>query len=128
MSVPPDERLPPHAASCLPPRRHGRGGRRPGRGRGRSGDPLRRRGRDSRPATSPAAWTTSPTELETEALPQKTRIIDANGNVIAAIYDENRINVPLTQISRTMVKAIVSIEDSRFYSTAPSTSRAPCGR
>ena len=56
-----------------------------------------------------------PTELETEALPQKTRIIDANGNVIAAIYDENRINVPLSQISRTMVKAIVSIEDSRFY-------------
>ena len=48
-----------------------------------------------------------PTELETEALPQKTRIIDAEGNVIAAIYDENRINVPLTQISRTMVKAIV---------------------
>jgi membrane peptidoglycan carboxypeptidase len=56
-----------------------------------------------------------PTELQTEALPQKTRIIDANGNVIAAIYDENRINVPLHQISRTMVKAIVSIEDSRFY-------------
>ena len=56
-----------------------------------------------------------PTELETEALPQKTRIVDANGNVIAAIYDENRINVPLSQISRTMVKAIVSIEDSRFY-------------
>ena len=56
-----------------------------------------------------------PTELETEALPQKTRIIDANGNVIASIYDENRINVPLTQISRTMVKAIVSIEDARFY-------------
>ena len=56
-----------------------------------------------------------PKELQTEALPQKTRIIDANGNVIASIYDENRINVPLHQISRTMVKAIVSIEDSRFY-------------
>ncbi|HEX5860296.1 MAG TPA: transglycosylase domain-containing protein [Nocardioides sp.] len=56
-----------------------------------------------------------PQELQTEALPQKTRIIDANGNVIASIYDENRINVPLQQISRTMVQAIVSIEDSRFY-------------
>jgi membrane peptidoglycan carboxypeptidase len=56
-----------------------------------------------------------PTELQTEALPQKTKIVDANGNLIASIYDENRINVPLTQISRTMVKAIVSIEDSRFY-------------
>ena len=41
--------------------------------------------------------------------------LDANGNVIATLYDENRINVPLSQISRTMVKAIVAIEDSRFY-------------
>ena len=56
-----------------------------------------------------------PAELETEALPQQTKIIDTNGNVIATIYDENRINVPLHQISRTMVKSIVSIEDSRFY-------------
>ncbi len=56
-----------------------------------------------------------PAELETEALAQKTRIVDANGNVIASLYDENRINVPLSQISRTMVKAIVAIEDYRFY-------------
>ena len=35
--------------------------------------------------------------------------------MIATLYDENRINVPLDQISRTMVKAIVAIEDYRFY-------------
>lgn len=56
-----------------------------------------------------------PTELETDPLPQKTTIVDSQGNVIATLYDENRINVPLHQISRTMVKAIVAIEDYRFY-------------
>ncbi|MBB6627660.1 transglycosylase domain-containing protein [Nocardioides sp. KIGAM211] len=56
-----------------------------------------------------------PAALETQPLAQKTRIVDADGNVIASLYDENRINVPLTQISRTMVKAIVAIEDYRFY-------------
>jgi membrane peptidoglycan carboxypeptidase len=56
-----------------------------------------------------------PAELETEALPQQTRILDADGNTIATLYDENRINVALSQISRTMVKAIVAIEDYRFY-------------
>ncbi|MGZ6745314.1 MAG: penicillin-binding protein [Nocardioides sp.] len=56
-----------------------------------------------------------PAELKTEALAQKTRIVDAHGDVIASLYDENRINVPLDQISRTMVKAIVAIEDYRFY-------------
>jgi membrane peptidoglycan carboxypeptidase len=56
-----------------------------------------------------------PEELETEALPQKTNIVDANGNVVATLYDENRVSVPLDQISRTMVKSIVAIEDYRFY-------------
>ena len=56
-----------------------------------------------------------PEELEAKDLAQKTRIYDANGNLIASIYDQNRINVPLTQISRKMVKSIVAIEDYRFY-------------
>ncbi len=56
-----------------------------------------------------------PEALKTEALPQKTTIVDARGNVIATLYDENRVSVPLSQISRTMVKAIVAIEDYRFY-------------
>ena len=56
-----------------------------------------------------------PAELETEALPQKTTITDVDGNTIATLYDENRVEVPLRQISRTMVKSIVSIEDYRFY-------------
>lgn len=56
-----------------------------------------------------------PTELTTEELPQKTRIVDAKGETIASLYDENRVNISLRGISRTMVKAIVAIEDYRFY-------------
>ncbi|MGN0065590.1 MAG: transglycosylase domain-containing protein [Nocardioides sp.] len=56
-----------------------------------------------------------PADLETEDLSQKTRIYDVNGDLIASLYDENRISVPLSQISRRMTEAIVSIEDYRFY-------------
>src|SRR3954466_9073870 len=56
-----------------------------------------------------------PEELQTDELPQRTTILDANGNRLASYYDENRITVPLTGISRTMVKALVAIEDYRFY-------------
>jgi membrane peptidoglycan carboxypeptidase len=56
-----------------------------------------------------------PTELEADALPQKTRIVDRKGETIATIFDENRVNVSLDQVSRTMVEAIVAIEDYRFY-------------
>ena len=56
-----------------------------------------------------------PEELKTEDLAQRTTILDANGNRLASLYDENRITVPLKGISRNMVKAIVAIEDYRFY-------------
>src|ERR1041384_5911140 len=45
-----------------------------------------------------------PAELETDPLPQKTKLLDADGNTIATLYDENRVNVSLSQISRTMTK------------------------
>ena len=56
-----------------------------------------------------------PESLEAEDLSQKTRIYDVNGNLIASLYDQNRINVSLNSMSRPMVKAIVAIEDYRFY-------------
>lgn len=56
-----------------------------------------------------------PEELKTMPLAQRTEIVDGAGNVIATLFDQNRIEVPLRQISRTMVKAIVAIEDYRFY-------------
>ncbi len=57
-----------------------------------------------------------PEELDTsQDLSQRTTIVDANGQRIASIYDENRVTVPLKGMSRTMVKALVAIEDYRFY-------------
>src|SRR3954452_13326869 len=56
-----------------------------------------------------------PAELKTEPLAQRTIMVDEAGNVIATLYDQNRINVSLGQISRKMVKSIVAIEDYRFY-------------
>ncbi len=58
-----------------------------------------------------------PEELQTaeDPLSQRTTILDADGNRLASLYDENRITVPLKGISRTMVKAVVAIEDYRFY-------------
>ncbi len=56
-----------------------------------------------------------PAELETTALPQRTRILDSKGELVATLFDENRIEVPLHQMSRTMIEAIVAIEDYRFY-------------
>src|SRR4051794_19022758 len=56
-----------------------------------------------------------PADLRTQPLAQQTKIVDPSGQTIATLYDENRINVPLSQISRKMVKAIVAIEDYRFY-------------
>jgi membrane peptidoglycan carboxypeptidase len=58
---------------------------------------------------------TLPAELEAKPLPQKTKILDAHGNVLATLYDENRVNVSLKDVSKTMVEAIVAIEDFRFY-------------
>ncbi|MDN5894004.1 MAG: penicillin-binding protein [Nocardioides sp.] len=56
-----------------------------------------------------------PEELETEALPQRTKILAADGSTLATLYDENRVNVGLNKVSKVMRKAIVSIEDYRFY-------------
>ncbi|MBZ5736317.1 penicillin-binding protein [Nocardioides sp. TRM66260-LWL] len=56
-----------------------------------------------------------PASLETRQLAQRTTIVDRSGNTIATLYDQNRVEVPLRQVSRTMVKAIVAIEDYRFY-------------
>jgi membrane peptidoglycan carboxypeptidase len=56
-----------------------------------------------------------PDELTAEPLAQRTRVLAADGSLLATFYDENRINVPLNEVSLVMRKAIVAIEDYRFY-------------
>ena len=56
-----------------------------------------------------------PSEFTVSPLAQQSRILDADGKLIANPYDENRIIVPLKKISKTMQNAQIAIEDSRFY-------------
>ncbi|THA83144.1 transglycosylase domain-containing protein [Streptomyces sp. A0592] len=56
-----------------------------------------------------------PANLKTPPLSQRTTILDAEGGLIATVYSRDRQVVPLTSISPYMQKAIVAIEDSRFY-------------
>ena len=56
-----------------------------------------------------------PTKLADPVLPQRSTLTDAKGRRIAYLFEQNRVNVPIKDISKSMQEAIVSIEDSRFY-------------
>ncbi|MGW1278935.1 transglycosylase domain-containing protein [Streptomyces tsukubensis] len=56
-----------------------------------------------------------PANLKTPPLSERTRILDAKGGTIATVYSRDRTVVALDAISPYMQKAIIAIEDSRFY-------------
>jgi membrane peptidoglycan carboxypeptidase len=56
-----------------------------------------------------------PIQIANEPLSQRSRVLDAQGNVIATFYDQNRVNVPLAKIAKVMQQAIIATEDARFY-------------
>ena len=56
-----------------------------------------------------------PTELEVPPLPQRSRILAADGSLIAWLYAENRVRVELAQVPAHTRRAVIAIEDSRFY-------------
>jgi membrane peptidoglycan carboxypeptidase len=56
-----------------------------------------------------------PSDLETPPLPQQSKILAADGKVIATFFEENRVVVPLARVSTTMTRAVLAIEDARFY-------------
>ncbi|MEU1517997.1 transglycosylase domain-containing protein [Streptomyces sp. NPDC005811] len=56
-----------------------------------------------------------PANLKTPPLSQRTTILDSEGGQIASVYSRDRTVVDLKSISPYMQKAIVAIEDSRFY-------------
>jgi membrane peptidoglycan carboxypeptidase len=49
---------------------------------------------------------------------QATKVLTSDGQPIATLYAENRVRVPLDQMSPFIKEAIISIEDSRFYEHA----------
>ncbi|MDX6258671.1 MAG: hypothetical protein QOH84_359 [Kribbellaceae bacterium] len=56
-----------------------------------------------------------PQELKTVAPSRKTTILTSDGKLVATLYEQNREPVTLAQINPIMLKAIVAIEDDRFF-------------
>ena len=57
----------------------------------------------------------STASLQTIAPPVKTLVYDRNGKLVHEFFKENRSLIPLRQIPKPMVDAILAIEDRRFY-------------
>ncbi|MGH3389815.1 MAG: transglycosylase domain-containing protein, partial [Actinomadura sp.] len=67
-------------------------------------------------ARDTANWfQTAPSELGTPALPQQSRILAADGSVLATFFYQNRVEVRFDQIAPVARQAVLAIEDSRFY-------------
>jgi membrane peptidoglycan carboxypeptidase len=56
-----------------------------------------------------------PSDIEQQPPAEATVVLAADGRRIATFYDENRVAVPLSKVAPIMKKAILAIEDSRFY-------------
>lgn len=56
-----------------------------------------------------------PGEFKTDPLSQQSRILAADGKVIATPAEQNRIIIPLDKVAPIMREAQVAIEDHRFY-------------
>jgi 1A family penicillin-binding protein len=60
----------------------------------------------------------SPEELSRQEIAQTTKIYDRNGTLLYQIYaNQNRTNVPLSQIPEHFKHATIAIEDKNFYSS-----------
>ena len=55
-----------------------------------------------------------PTELAVPPLPQRSRMLAADGSLIAWLYAENRVRVELADVPMVTRQAVIAIEDARF--------------
>ena len=56
-----------------------------------------------------------PTELIEPPMPQQSTILAANGTKLGTLYSYNRREVTLDHVAPVMRKAVVAVEDARFY-------------
>ena len=63
----------------------------------------------------PSVFNELPGDLQTVTPAEESQLLDSSGAVIAHFYDKQRIVVPSANIADVMKKAIVAIEDKRFY-------------
>ncbi|RAY14511.1 glycosyl transferase family 51 [Actinomadura craniellae] len=67
-------------------------------------------------ARDTADWfQTEPSDLKTPPLPQRSKILAADGSTLATFFYENRVEVRLDQVAPVLQRAVLAIEDSRFY-------------
>ncbi|TDD84899.1 PASTA domain-containing protein [Actinomadura darangshiensis] len=67
-------------------------------------------------ARDAASWFESePAGLTTAGVPQRSKILAANGDTIATFFYQNRVDVPLGKIAPIVRQAVLAIEDNRFY-------------
>jgi membrane peptidoglycan carboxypeptidase len=67
-------------------------------------------------ARDTAEWFQSmPADLQTPQLPQRSRILAADGSTLATFFFENRVEVRLDQVAPILRQAVLAVEDSRFY-------------
>jgi membrane peptidoglycan carboxypeptidase len=69
-------------------------------------------------STSIGFFDSLPEELTVQPPSQSTRVLTSDGQPIATFYAENRVRIPLDQMSPYIRDAVVAIEDSRFYEHA----------
>ncbi|MEU7829323.1 transglycosylase domain-containing protein [Nonomuraea sp. NPDC049129] len=69
--------------------------------------------------TASAELNLKATDLPEEPPAEMTAILDAKGNQIAQFYEQYRKVIPLADMGDLMKKAIISIEDYRFYEHGP---------
>lgn len=58
---------------------------------------------------------TLPMNLQQPPLPESSRILAADGTLIADLYEQNRVEVSIDEVSEWMKLAVLAIEDARFY-------------
>jgi len=56
-----------------------------------------------------------PSELEPQPLSQQSRMYAADGSLLATFFWQNRIVVPLENVSQHMIDAVIATEDHRFF-------------
>src|SRR4051812_23869772 len=55
-------------------------------------------------------------KISLDTLSERSYIYDRYGNKLATLVaDQNRVQVPLEQISKEMVKTVLAVEDEHFY-------------
>lgn len=53
--------------------------------------------------------------LPEPAVPRATKVYDRNGELVASVFVENRVEIPFAEMPRHLRDAVVAMEDDRFY-------------